>query len=278
MRIHLCLVSSDPGANKLVRRERGALIPKSLRDHARMKEINAEFSVSVYDPVTAGRPLAQYLLEGKENQVIVLLLDASLGDFANDVACACFVADVEFATHPKANYKNYFAGKLARLLKNLTTFLAIINDGANEKVMLLPFRNFNAQQLRELREVCRNETLSPEFANMASRLVEALKNRRRPRRKSNYADLYYVDDDGKLFQYGLEQHAQLATGTPHTPVCTLTGNFRFGRRIATNRHYNMTKEFRQNTQIAGEFPDCHDEVHVVAPTTHLNIFSNDYRA
>lgn len=270
-------MSSDPGANELVRKERRALIPKSLRNHPRLKEIGAEFSVNVYDPTTAGRPLAQYLLEDKEDQVIVLLLDKSLGAFADDVACACFVADVEFATHPKTNYKNYFAGKLSRLLKNLTTFLGIIGDGANEQVMLLPFRSFKAQQLRDLREVCRNETLSPEFANMVASLVEALKNRRRPHRKSKYPDLHCVDDDEKLFQYGLERHAQLATGIPHTQVCTLTGNFRFGRRIATNRHYNVTKESGRGTQIAGEFADCHDEVHVVAPTTHLNIFSNDYR-
>lgn len=278
MRIHICLVSSDPGANELVRKERRALIPKSLRDHQRMREIGAEFSVSVYDPATAGRPLARYLLEGKDDQVIVLLLDTSLGDFANDVASACFVADVEFATHPKTNYKNYFAGKLSRLLKNLAVFLALIGDGANQQVMLLPFRNFKAQQLRNLREVCRNETLSPEFPNMVASLVEALKNRRRPHRKSNYFDLYYVDDDERLFQYGLEQHAQLATGTPHTQVCTLTGTFRFGRRIATNRHYNVTKESGRGTQIEGEFSDCHDQVHVVAPSTHLNIFSNDFRA
>jgi hypothetical protein len=213
-----------------------------------------------------------------KDQVIVLLLDTALGNFANDIACACFVANVEFATHPKTNYKNYFAGTLSRLLKNLATFLAIISDGANEQVMLLPFRNFNAQQLRNLREICRNETLSPEFANMVVSLVEALKNRRRPHRKSNYPDQYCVDDDEKLFQYGQERHAKLATGTPHTPVCTLTGNFRFGRRIATDRHYNMTKESKRSTQIAGKFTDCHDEVHIVAPTTHLNIFSNDYRA
>jgi len=278
VRIHLCLVSSDPGANELVRKERSALIPKSLRDHPRMKEIGAEYSVSVYDPVNASKPLAQYLLEGKNHQVIVLLLDTSLGDFANDVACACFVADVEFTTHPKTNYKNYLAGKLSRLLKNLATFLAIIGDGANEQVMLLPFRNFNAQQLRDLRVVCRNKSTSPEFANTVVSLVEALKNRRRPHRKSNYPDIHIIDDDEKLFKYGLERHAQLATGAPHTPVCALKGNFRFGKRIATNRHYNVTKESGRGTLIEGEFADCHDEIHSVAPTTHLNIFSNDYCA
>jgi hypothetical protein len=278
VRIHLCLVSSDPGANELVRKERRALIPKSLRDHQRMREIGADFSASVYDPATANRPLAQYLMDCTEDQLIVLLLDTSLGDFANEVACACFTANVEFATHPKTNYKNYFAGKLSRLLRNLTNFVAIIGAGDNEQVMLLPFRNFNAQQLRDLRDVCRNETLSPEFANRVTRLVEALKNRRRPHRKSNDPRPHYVDDDEKLFQYGLERHAQPATGTPHTQVCTLTGNFRFGKRIVTNRHYNVTKESRQGTQIAGEFADCHDEVHLVAPTTHLNMFSNDYMA
>ena len=243
-----------------------------------MKDIGAEFEFSVYDPDTAGRPLAQYLLEDKKDQVIVLLLDTSLGDFADDVTSACFVADVEFTSHPKTNYKNYFASKLSRLMKNLADFIGIIDDGANEQVMLLPLRNFNAQQLRDLREVCRHETISPEFVNMVASLVEALKNRRRLHRKSNYPNLYIADDDEKLFQYGLERHAQLATGTPHTSACTLIGNFRFGKRIATNRHYNMTKEFGRGTQIAGEFADCHNQVHVVAFRSHMNIFSNDYWA
>lgn len=278
MRIHLCLVSSDQEANALVRRERIALIPKTLREQGRIKEIGANFSVSVYDPVTAGRSLAKYLLERDADEVIVLLLDRSLGDFVSDVASACFVAEVEFASHPKTNYKNYFAGKLSRLLKNLVAFLGVIGDGSNEQVMLLPLRNFNAQQLRDLRNVFRTETLSPDFPNLLVSCVEALKNRRRPHRKSNYPDLHYVDDDEKLFQYGLERHAQLATGAPHTLVCVLTGNFRFGKRIPVNRHYNVTKEFGRHTKIEGQFFDCHDQVHIVAPVTHLNIFSNDYRA
>jgi hypothetical protein len=141
---------------------------------------------------------------------------------------------------------------------------------------MLPFRNFRARQLRDLREVCRNKTLSPDFPNIITKHVEALKKRRRPRRNSNYSNLYFVDDDDKIFQYGLEHHAQLATGAPHTPLCALTGKFRFGRRIATDRHYNVTKELGQHARITGEFHDCHDDVRRIQPTTHLNIFSNDY--
>jgi hypothetical protein len=278
VRIHICLVSSDAGANELVRRERHSLIPKTLLDLPRIKEIHPKFSLSVYDPKTAGRPLAQYLLENKETQAIVLLLDTACANCANDVTGACFVAAVEFASHPKPNYKNYLAGTLSRLLKNLATFLTIMSDGSNEQVMLLPFRSFNAQQLVELRATCRDEALSPEFINHVTRLVEALKKRRRPHRKSNYPDQHFADDDEKLFQYGLERHSQLATGHPHTPVCVLTGNFRFGKRIATDRHFNVTKEYGRGTQIEGEFIDCHDQVYVAQATTHLNIFSNDYRA
>ena len=279
MRIQICLVSRNKDANEFVRKERQALIPRTSLKSKRMEAIsNAEISIRVYDPETANRSLAQYLLEKPENQVIVLLIDSQIGNFANDVASACFVADVALATHPRKNYKNYFAGTLTRLLKNLTTFLAIIEDSANEQAMLLPFRNFNARQLHDLREVCRNEALSPDFANIVTKRVEDLKNRRRPRRNSNYSNLYFVDDDDKIFQYGLEHHAQLATGAPHTPLCALTGKFRFGRRIATDRHYNVTKELGPRTKIAGNFPDCHDHVHSITPTTHLNIFSNDYRA
>lgn len=276
MRIHLCLVSSDQGAKDLVERERSGLIPKSLRDHPRMRSVGASFSTSVYDPTVATKPLAQYLLARENDEVIVLLLDTSLGDFAKDVECACFTTSVEFATHPKSNYRNYLAGKLSRLLKNLRSLVDIMADSANEQVMLLPFRNFKAQQLRDLRDVCRNEALSPGFANMVTQLVDALKNRRRPRRNSTDRRPHYVDDDGKLFQYGFERHARPATGAPHGPVCALTGNFRFGKRIANTRHYNVTKESGRGTQIGGAFPNCHDAVCLFDPRTHLNMFSNDY--
>lgn len=278
MHIHLCLVSSDQGANTLVRKAQLSLIPRTFRKHEIMEAIGVEFSISVYDPLTSGRPLAQYLLDIPRSDAIALLVDKSLGGITNDIACACFIAEVEFPAYPKLNYRNYFTSILSRLLWRLTDFITIMNDGANEQVMLLPFRNFNAKQLRDLREICRSDTLSPEFINNVMHHVESLKNRRRPHRKSNYPHLYIVDDDEKIFKYGLERHAVLATGEPHTVDCILTGNFRFGKRIPTDRHYNVSKEVGKDTWIGGLFTDCHDAVHNVTPTTHLNIFSNDYRA
>lgn len=278
MRIHICLVSDDEEAIGLVRRERVALIPKTQREHARIKDLGVEFSITAYNPKSATTPLASYLLEDQRDEFIILLLDKAVSHVITEFSAACFVAEVEFAVHPRTNYKNYFAERTSRLLKNVVSFLSVIRDGANEQAMQLPFRTFSAKQLQDLREVCRDEALSPDFTNRVISHVEDLKKRRRPHRKSNYPEQHFADDDEKLFRYGMEEHARLATGVPHTPVCVLTGTYRFGKRMPTNRHYNVTKEFGKETQISGEFVNCHDEQYTVTSTTHLNIFANDYRA
>ncbi|KGR93961.1 hypothetical protein [Burkholderia sp. ABCPW 111] len=279
MRIAICLASGDAGAAALFRKEQTSLIPKSLCDHERVKALAPVFSASVYDPSTAGRSLEDYLIQvGQTADVIVLLVDVATPDLGCHIKSACFVADVEFASHPKTNYKNYFAGKFARLLKNLASLLAVMQDGAREQIVLLPFRTFNAKELMELRRICTKETLSPDFEGRLEQCIESLRRRRRPRKGAGPKDQHYVDDNDKLFQYGLEHHARVATGSPHTSVCVLTGSFRFGRKIATDRHYNVTKENGDRTEIAGTFVGCHDDQYVVQPTSHLNIFSNDYRA
>ena len=143
--------------------------------------------------------------------------------------------------------------------------------------MLLPFQTFDAQELRDLRNICAN-ALAANFINLVISRVEALRNRRRPHRKSGYPDLHYVDDQERLFDYGPEEHSQIATGTPHTSMCVLLGSARFGRKIPLNRHYNVTKEKGAGTEIEGSFVDCHDVTYTVSPISHLNVFANDYRA
>jgi hypothetical protein len=246
----------------------------------RIKGLGLRFSgVYVYDPRTAGRPLEEYLTEVADRvDVLVLLADRALAGIADSVRSTCFVADVEFAAQPKTNYKNYLAKTFSRLMRNLASLLAAMGDGANEQVMLLPFRNFRAKELAELRRVCAVETLNGDFENCLQRAILALKRRRRPRRGEGANEQHYVDNENKLFRYGHERHARLATGKPHTSRCVLAGNFRFGRRIPTDRHYNVTKEVGAKTEISGTFADCHDALYEVQPVSHLNIFSNDYRA
>jgi hypothetical protein len=278
VRIHVCLVSSEAGAKEFVLRKQGAIVPKSIRDHEQWTSLGADFGASAYDPVQHHKTLPQYLLSLRQScDILVLLVDVRLQHVVADVASACFVAHMEFADWPRTNFANYISSISTRLLRVLSHLLPLLNDGATEQVMLLPFRTFDAQELRDLREACR-DALVPNFINTVVSRVEALRNRRRPHRKSGYQDLHYVDDQEKLFDYGLEQHAQLATGEPHTPTCILLGTSRFGRWVPTNRHYNVTKEKGEGTEISGGFVGCHDDAYDVPARSHLNIFCNDQRA
>ncbi len=85
-----------------------------------------------------------------------------------------------------------------------------------------------------------------------------------------------VDDRARFFKFGPEQHARFATGDPHRPFCAFNADFRFGNRIDSTRHYNVSESKGDRTTIEGEFDDCHDARVTVPRTTHLNMFSNDY--
>lgn len=278
MRIHVCLVSSEAGAKDFVLQKQGAIVPQSIRKHKHWKDLGADFGASVYDPNTHHKKLPDYLLDlRKKCDILVLLMDVRLRDAVTEVAAACFVAQVEFSERPRTNFANYFSTVSTRLLKVLTKFLPLVNEGATEQVMLLPFRTFDAGELRDLRHAC-EDVLAPNFINTAIGYVESLRGRRRPHRKSGYPDLHYVDDQQKLFGYGREQHSQLETGHPHSSLCVLLGMSRFGRSVPTNRHYNVTKEKGAGTEISGSFIGCHDDAYAVSAKSHLNIFCNDFRA
>lgn len=274
----MCLVSSEAGAKEFVLRKQGAIVPKSIRDHEQWTSLGADFGASAYDPAQHHKTLPEYLLSLRQScDILVLLVDVRFQHAVVDIAAACFVAHVQFANWPRTNFANVISATSTRLLKVLSHFLPLLNDGATEKVMLLPFRTFDAKDLRDLRDVCR-DAFVPNFINTVVSRVNALSNRRRPHRKSGYQELRYVDDQKKLFDYGHEHHAQLATGEPHTPTCILLGTSRFGRLVPNDRHYNVTKEKGKGTEISGAFVGCHDDAYEVSARSHLNIFCNDQRA
>jgi hypothetical protein len=276
MRVVLVLVSSDQDACDLFRKEKEGLVPRSLREHERIKSVGLKFVTGIFDPAAAQRSIQDYVLDAARSAgAVALLVDSSVAHIAVPVASACFVGNVAF--NPQAtNYKNLIVATLTKLIKNLVVLVEAQSSAGSQQALLLPLRNFVAPELNALQDLFRLNTISPEFPIQLGRLVGQINERKRPRRQSPYKSTYLVDDQQKLFDYGKERHAQLATGAPHNSMCVLTGNFRFGRRIPTDRHYNVTKEAGAFTRISGDFPDCHGAVVGVAETTHLNMFSNDY--
>lgn len=272
----LALVSSDRGACDLFRKEKEALIPRSLREHQRISSMGLDFVTGIYDPATAQRSLQDYVLDAaKSADAVGLLIDSAVAHIAAPIASACFIGSVVFDPQTKS-YKNLISATLTKLIKNLATVLEVMSSAGSQQVLLLPLRNFIAPELGEIEQLFRLHTFTPDFPIQLKRLVAQVNQRKRPRRQSTYKKTYLVDDHKKLFDYGKERHAQLETGAPHNSLCVLAGNFRFGHRIPVNRHYNVTKEEGGFTKISGSFPDCHDAMTEVPARTHLNMFSNDY--
>ena len=279
MQALVVLVSSNRGVEEVFRRKKDSMIPRSLRDHTRIKSIGLSFSIRFYDPFTAGKSLESYVLEAATNGagMVALLVDEFLAHLALPLAPACLVGCVAFDATDN-NYDNVVTAKLSKLIKNLASVAEMMSSAGNQLPLLLPLRNFTSEEWIELQGLFRNDGMDGNLPLRVGDLVKRINTRKRPRKRATSPQTYLVDDDGKLFDYGKERHAQLATGKPHTSICMLTGNFRFGWRIHTDRHYNVTKEYGGLTKIAGSFPDCHGELIQVTDRTHLNMFSNDYHS
>jgi len=276
MRALVALVSSNPGALDVFLRKKDAVIPKSLRNLSRIKEIGLDFTTGIYDPSTARRSLEDYVLNAaQDTDMVALLVDSAIEHLAVPLASACLVGRLSYDTVTK-NYDNLISAQITKLIKNLASVAELMSSAGNQLPLLLPLRNFAAQEWGQLQEVFRDQGIAGELPKNVGDLVKEINKRKRPRKRATSQQTYLVDDDDKLFDYGKERHAQLATGTPHTSRCVLMGNFRFGCRIPTDRHYNVTKEAGALTKIAGSFPDCHGAMIKVDERTHLNMFSNDY--
>lgn len=272
----MALVSANGGAREVFLRKKDAVIPKSLRNLPRIKAIGLEFTTVFYNPETAGRSLDDYVLEAaKDADMIALLVDVTIAHLAAPLAPACLVGSLSYDPTIK-NYDNFISAQFTKLIKNLVSVAQLMASAGNQLPLLLPLRNFDAPEWRQLQQVFRDQGIAGELPQNVGELIKGINKRKRPHKRATTQQTYLVDDDKKLFDYGKERHAQLATGSPHTSMCILMGNFRFGWRIPTNRHYNVTKESGALTKIVGSFPDCHGAMIQVAERTHLNMFSNDY--
>lgn len=275
MKIFICLISSNEKINAIYGKANRALIPKEFWKSPILNGAELHIEMKSFNP-TKGTSLDEFLLsEVKTFDAAILVIEQGQEYVASAVRDAFFSAIVPIA-EPIPSPQNFFAAIFAKLLKNFLNLWEIMSESANEQAMLLPLRNFAANDLQSLAVLCRdNFTIGP-FKDNVKTLTSSLKGRRRPQRRSNSKRMHFVDDQEKLFEYGHEDHSRHATGTPHAASCDIAGNFRFGKRFAPERHFNVFKEVKEQTSISGSFPDCHGALVVVPERRHINMFSNDY--
>jgi hypothetical protein len=276
VRVSVVLVSADRSACDLFYKEQQALIPQTLRKHERVRDWGFEFVTSVYNPTSAKVQIQDHVLHvSKKSDLVALLVDTTWQARVSQATKSCFVGHVAF--DPQAtNYKNLIQATLSKLVKHLALIATHMSKARSRNALLLPLRNFIADEVDGLQDLFGTRALDSDFLVELEGLIERLNARKRPRRRTNDEKTYFIDDQERLFDYGLERHSKVATGDPHTSICVLNGCFRFGWKIPTDQHYNVTKEAGAHTKISGMFLDCHDARAEVRERSHLNMFPNDY--
>lgn len=274
MKVFIGLISSNQVVNIKFKEKKSALIPKDIRNKF-PKDTN--FIFEAFDPCKSTMPIDLYLLSRtREVDAAAIFIQRQNEKYCASFKIPFFAATIDIPEDVNINIYNFFGRNLSKLLKGLRFVLDLMDNLDQEVVMRLPIRNFVADELKQLCLVFENETLGDNFNDQVLSFKEKLISRKRPRRKSSYNKKYFVDDHEKHFEFGKETHSVLDTASPHLPSCEIAGNFRFGKKISTNKHYNVSKGDGDNTNISGTFLNCHDETNNISKTTHINMFTNDF--
>jgi hypothetical protein len=277
MKLFICLVTPSEKLRRHIGLGKTSVVPKAL-NRGPFANQQPHTTVAAWTPEApfSSADLEQFLLlRARDHDACVLVVDKVWKHYVQDVMNAIFTVFFE-AEIAGDNPHNFLSGIFARTLRTFGIVFAKFRRGDDGKLLALPLRNFRASELTEVARLCREVRLSSTFSEDVERELAGLRERVRPRRKSNYKTTYIVDELERFFAYGQEMHARFATGEPHRPSCEVAALFRFGVRLDERRHYNVSETEGDRTKIEGDFPDCHGQVHVVRDKTHLNMFANDY--
>lgn len=234
------------------------------------------FEANVYAPSNKGKSLPEFLLEESGGaDAVAVLLDIPLAHNVSQLHPAIFLGQVDLTSY-MPNVQNVLSGQAARLLRNLGFLLIDLEESTLFQAAILPLRNFDAEELRELALLCRDSTSEGEFGVRASTLIRQLVARRGPRLRSKYPYRYFKDDAGHNFRYGFEEHSRFETGGDHRVECDLNGQFRFGKRLEEQRHFNVTDGDGDDDHITAVFENCHGRRVDIVDRSHVNMFSNDF--
>jgi hypothetical protein len=278
MKLFICLVTSEEKLRRHFGRAKEGIIPAEALKRGPLADQQPQITIAAWRPegTFSARDLERYLLHrARGYDACILIVDTAWEHHAAEIRNATFAVTFESAAAGD-NPQNFFFGIFARLLRNFAQLVAKFKRGDDSKLLALPLRNFHADELGQIAQLCRNEPLSGTLSNDVESRLARLRARVRPRRRTSFNKHYAVDDATRFFEFGPERHAQFATGTPHQPFCEVAGLFRFGVRLDERRHYNVSETEGDRTTIEGDFRDCHSVERTVKKTTHLNMFANDY--
>lgn len=276
MKVFIGLVTPNVESLKYFTKLNNSLVPTAIISNGAAKKLNLSLSFGASTPGGDGsnNALEKYIIDRTKNcQGCILLLDKRCNDLNPLIKSSYFTCVVDIGDGIPS--RNFLTSVCVQSLKNFSRLALLMADHDNEQVLILPFRNFKANELRALAVICQEKTLDGEFLDCVMPFISLLKKRKRRPTYSAYRDKFLLDDDHKIFQFGKEVHARLSTGGTHNIYCKITGSYRFGCKIREDRHFNMSMFSGKSQRFSGGFLNCHGELIHSKNVTHINIFSND---
>lgn len=277
MRLLIVLVSEDPDLRRLFERRKQGVLRDALA--SRYYALRAASADTRTYPVETGvaADLEKFVRGASvEAQAILVLHDEAGEGLVEGLRTAALISPFH-AAEARDNPENLLQREIAKGLRNLAALGGHLGRSDDQKILLLPLRNFHAPELTELERLVLAHAATATFIEGLDRsLAEIRRLRQRPKPAGRNRGKYLVDDRERHFQYGFEKHARVETaGGGHAIPCDLNSRFRFGHRYDDERHYNVSARDKDEP-FEGEILNCHDDPKHLKRKTHLNLFPNGY--
>ena len=277
MDIRIFVVCQDPMIQQTVDHLQGQLVPERFRRnrHAALRGDKPVVSSLILHAPESQQQILDAVGPVDPEQVAGVIVLA-LGPYAlarAPLSDVYFMSDVGL-DYPIERPENLVSSLIGRVLTDFVALSARFQNRKFEKILRLPVRNFQAIELTQLRDTCRQTLAQQDFGGALDRGLAAFKKRQKPKRKEgNWQNKYLVDDNNNHFELGHEHHAQADTGPPHTALCVAANRHRFGHRFLSIEQYNVS---RDGGTMNSQYSDCHGTPKSGSGADHLNMFTNDF--
>ena len=278
MAIQIVFVTANAEILELVEKKKNTLLPADVRAGGFEIFGGEEVYLSGYNVQLSDDigQLINYLEEMIYDGLTSILL-VSDGSMPEVVPVLGDIFAVSLFSPPKygANIQNLVQTLLARAVRNFRYYRTRFLDLKYQQLLRLPLRNFMADEIGVLRDLCHDLIGAENFGRQLDQVLGTLRSRQRPKKATSRPERYFVDDEDKHFQLGHETHARADTSQPpHTKTCVLGNKYRFGIAFDGAKHFNVSND--KDEAMSGDYVDCHGASRQGQGGKHLNMFSNDF--
>lgn len=274
MKLIIAFVTAESAVIEAVSARKLSLLPADLRANGYAALGVDDVVITAFD-TKISKKVDAFLewLNWEDASGVVIISDESMPELFQLLGDHFSVHRFEVPAYGK-NVANLLTSVLTKCLRAFRFFAVRFSDKKYQQIFRLPLRNFDAPEIVTMREICR-DMAHRNYGREMDAILKEMRKRQKPKKASDYPDVYLVDDKDKHFKLGPERHAQAETGMPpHNQLCVVSNNMRFGHKFDGTIHYNVSRDKMRS--MKGDYVDCHGGVREHGNDSHVNMFTNDF--